>query len=203
MNLLRYFSIILLFLLCLAFSGCGRPAAVPTDHFYRLPEAVSIPLALPALKGTLSILPFNVGGLYNERAILYIDADQPLELKRYRYHLWNNAPAYLLQEHFFTFMRDVKAAEQVVMFQPGFDSKYKLTGSVRRFERVYGDGGNDQVNVALHFLLMSENNLVWEWEYNVTADVKGGGVHDAVEAFGSALQQIYDSLLRDIKQNIS
>lgn len=183
-------------------SACAGPSALPTDHFFRLPEAEAPRLDQPFLKGTLSIATFSAGGLYNERSLLYVDAEQPLELKRYRYYLWNNVPGNLLQEHLFAFLQDTRAAERIVLFQPGFQTDFNLSGRLGRFERELGNG-RDQVHVTINLLLMFGSTLVWEREYSVSAAVKGGAVHDVVEAFGTALQQIYDAFLQDIRKSVS
>lgn len=189
-------------LLPVVLSACAGPAAVPADHFYRLPAVVAPALGKPLLKGTLSIAPLTAGGLYNERALLYVDGDQPLELKRYRYYLWNSVPGNLLQEHLFSFLRDIGAAEQIVLFQPGLETDYRLSGRISRFERELGNG-RDQVSVTVHLQLMNGNRLVWENDYSATAAVQGAAVHDAVQAFGTALQQIYEAFLQDIRKNVS
>lgn len=192
--------IFLAFLLWSIAAGCGGPSPVPTDHFYRLPEVKADSLDRPVLAGSLSVAPFGAGGLYNERSILYVEGDQPLELKRYRYHLWNNTPGYLLQQHLADYLKNAGIAEQVVIFQPGFETGHKLGGNIAHFERVVGNGV-DQVKVSLNFLLISHGNLAWEREYQVSVPVQGGGVHDSVEAFGAALQQIYDALVQEIGQS--
>lgn len=199
---LRKLRMLFCLLLTAVLSACAGPAVVPTDHFYRLPATAALPLEKPLLNGTLSIAPLNAGGLYNERALLYVDDDQPLELKRYRYYLWNNVPGNLLQEHLYSFLRDSRAAEQIVLFEPGFETDYTLSGRISRFERELGNG-RDQIRVSLHLLLMSGSKLVWEKEYSVSVAVQGAAIHDAVEAFGAALQQIYDALLLDIRQSVS
>jgi ABC-type uncharacterized transport system auxiliary subunit len=182
-------------------AGCAGPSPVPSDHFYRLPELNAASLDRPVLLGTLSIAPFSAGGLYNERSIIYVDENQPLELKRYRYHLWNNTPVYLLQQHLADYLKKIGIAEQVVIFQPGVESEYKLSGNVSHFERVVGNGV-DQVKVSLTFLFISPGNSTQAHEYQVSFPVQGGGIHDSVEAFGAALQQIYDALVQDVGQSI-
>lgn len=194
-------SIIFSLLVWCVVAGCAGPSPVPGDHFYRLPEVTPSPLHQPLLTGTLSVAPFGASGLYHERSIIYVEENQPLELKRYRYHLWNNTPGYLLQQHLADYLKSSGIAEQVVIFQPGVESEHKLSGNVSHFERVVGNGV-DQVKVSLSFLLVSRGQLTRVHEYQVSFPVEGGGIHDSVEAFGAALQQIYDALIQDIGQSV-
>ncbi|MCK5092731.1 MAG: hypothetical protein KAR30_09415, partial [Gammaproteobacteria bacterium] len=69
--------------------ACGSQPPVPEDRFYRLPDIqhkqtdakpISITLSKP-----VKLERIDTEGLYQERAILYIDNSYPLELRRYHY----------------------------------------------------------------------------------------------------------------------
>ena len=68
-------------------TGCAGRSTVPDDHFYQLPEI--LPLKTSTSRQTeviIGIDSLRSDGLHGERAVLYVDADNPLELRRYHYH---------------------------------------------------------------------------------------------------------------------
>lgn len=188
-------------------SSCTLPRTVPDDRFYRLPQLPPDKvLEKSIVSSVLAVAPLSAGGLYNERAILYIDQKRPLELRRYHYHHWVDSPNYLIQENLLAYLRAVKLAARVVRYQPGNRTAASVKGRLLRFERIL-NGPNVSVMVAIEFTFrdpLGGSGRRWTKEYSASiqaegGQVEGGSVHATVQAFGTALQQIYESFVSDIK----
>ena len=74
-------------------TGCAGSGAVPDDHFYQLPEIIPPKsFTTPRTDVIIGVDSLRSDGLHGERAILYINADSPLEIRRYHYHYWTDSP---------------------------------------------------------------------------------------------------------------
>lgn len=194
-------SLLVLSLLALL-SGCGLGGAnVPETHFYRLP-AISLPVQ-PQQFSQLVIRPVQANGLYHERAMLYAEQSQPLQLQRYHYHLWAEKPAELVGRALYQGLHSSGIAAQISqgLLQP--DQAVYIDTRIEQFERLILDNGV-KVQVALQFTLRGPDNGPANGTYDLvktySAEVSlpGLGMHDSAAAFGEALQQIMQQLLADM-----
>lgn len=194
-------SLLVLSLLALL-SGCGLGGAnVPETHFYRLP-AISLPVQ-PQQFSQLVIRPVQANGLYHERAMLYAEQSQPLQLQRYHYHLWAEKPAELVGRALYQGLHSSGIAAQISqgLLQP--DQAVYIDTRIEQFERLILDNGV-KVQVALQFTVHGPDNGPANGTYDLvktySAEVSlpGLGMHDSAAAFGEALQQIMQQLVADM-----
>ncbi len=200
MTMIYRFSLISLLVFLL--SACAvNMGPVPEDHFYRLHTDIHTKqLDRPILSGRLGIKKVLTSGLYNERAILYLDSKYPLELHRFRYHYWQNAPKYLIQENMRLFFRAAGAADMVSLYEPGMDADGVVVSRLSRFE-VLKEEINTRVIVSLEIGLEtnSQKQSAWSKEYTAKVVVQGATMHDSVASFDAALQEIYGAFIDDLK----
>lgn len=184
--------------------GCtGRGTVVPDDHFYQLPEVLPERISNDRLtNNTIAVAPLHSDGLHGERAILYINSDRPLELQRYHYHHWTDSPPRLIQESLLNYLRKSGLARNVVRYDPEEQVDGTISGTLLHFERVTGPGGI-KVEVALELEYNNDQKLpqTWHKEYHVTLPVGNSSIHSTIEGFGSALQQIFNAFVADLKSN--
>ncbi|HEY9202466.1 MAG TPA: ABC-type transport auxiliary lipoprotein family protein [Gammaproteobacteria bacterium] len=194
-------SLLVLSLLALL-SGCGLGGAnVPETHFYRLP-AISLPVQ-PQQFSQLVIRPVQANGLYHERAMLYAEQSQPLQLQRYHYHLWAEKPAELVGRALYQGLHSSGIAAQISqgLLQP--EQAVYIDTRIEQFERLILDNGV-KVQVALQFTLHGPDNGPANGTYDLvktySAEVSlpGLGMHDSAAAFGEALQQIMQQLVANL-----
>lgn len=189
-------------------SGCGLGGAnVPETHFYRLPT-----ITLPAQTQQFSqlvIRPVQASGLYHERAMLYAEQSQPLQLQRYHYHLWAEKPAELVGRALYQGLHSSGIAAQVSqgLLQP--EQAVIIDTRIEQFERlILEDGKAGRVQVALQFTLRGPDNDAASGQvngnyelvktYSAEVSLPGLRMHDSAAAFGEALQQILQQLVADL-----
>ena len=183
-------------------TACGLGGAnVPETHFYRLPT-ITLP-AHPQQFSHLVIRPVQASGLYHERAMLYAEQSQPLQLQRYHYHLWAEKPAELVGRALYQGLHSSGIAAQISQGLLQSDQAVYIDTRIEQFERLILDNGV-QVQVALQFTLRGPDNGPANGTYDLvktySAEVSlpGLGMHDSAEAFGEVLQQIMQQLVADL-----
>lgn len=183
-------------------AGCARQAPVPANHFYRL--AVAPPktaLAKPVLSGVLGVAPPVAHGLRGERAMLYVDARRPLEVRRYHYHFWVDTPPRLLQQQLIAYLRAAHVARQVVSSDSSAGTRELVTGRLLRFERLQGADGVQAV-VAMELDLQGgrSGNVRRIGVYRAEVRARDRSMYASVEAFNQAVARVYAAFVRDLRQ---
>jgi uncharacterized lipoprotein YmbA len=194
-----------IWVLFFAISGCGTVSPVPEDHYYRLaiPEPENNSQA-PILKGGLLVDRLQTDTLRNGRAIVYREAEKPLQLQRHHYHFWSESPAKMIQHQLATYLGKTRAADYVFNTDHALPHRYRLTGRVIEFDRV---AGKEQTSseVELHFVLTRrgvKGPLLSE-TYHVEITAAGQGMYDYAQATQQALSQVLDSLNHDIRELVN
>lgn len=171
---------------------------VPRDHFYRLsPPPPRAKLAEP-LRGGLTVEALETDALTGERPILFVAGDPPVEISQHYYHHWTEAPGGALQHALAAHLREAGLADEVVTPELRIPTRYRVTGRVKRFERVL-DPKQPRVVVEMRLTIQDtrEGRLVASETYEAVVPAKGPEVTDSIAAFDSALGQIYDRFARD------
>jgi ABC-type uncharacterized transport system auxiliary subunit len=179
-------------------AGCAQQPPVPEDRFYRLQTPQDGSVTHP-LKGSVAVKRLQSDALHNDRAILYSEASQPLQLKRYHYHFWIDTPPRLISEHLISWLRHSRAADVVLTDRPGVRPDYTLSGKIRRFEQIT-DKGQSSVEVSLELQLENNGNhiplLVRDYSARVAA--RSRNIEDVIAAFSEALTRIYADFMKDV-----
>ncbi len=179
-------------------SACVSTTPVPEDSFYRLPEPAAAQ-ASAVVPGTVAVASLRSDSLHRERAILYVDSQKPLQIKRYHYHFWMDSPPKLIQENFLAFLRKAGFADHVVRTGQGRLSDHVIKGRLNRFERLIEENAS-QVIVSVELEYASKNTRLpgLRKQYQIIRNVNGPSIHNAVEAFGLALSEIYENFISDV-----
>lgn len=197
---------IALVLLVNILTGCaGSSGPIPDDQFYRLSGK---PLQSDSnkilLNGSLEISRFNAKSLYNERAILYTDKDQPLKLRQYHYHYWADSPAQMVQDSFATIFSRAGLAINVSVSSPRIEYVYSVSGNVLRFERIVG-GGDDKALVSLSLALtkrgVGKPLILKTYTQEITSE--SGSLYSSIEAFNVAMSLISREFVKDVAEHCS
>lgn len=198
MDIHRHSLLLLCATLALLLVSCASQGPVPEDRFYRLPVPPAQQEAIPALAAVLGVGRLRSDGLRDERAILYLHSERPLELRRYHYHHWVDAPTRMLQEHMIAYLRQAHGAAEVLRYTPGMQVDKVVGGRLLRFERVLGAGAGTVV-VEME-LGLGDGRYPQQGLRVYRAEVEAGAdsMHATVQAFGLALQQIYRQFLQQV-----
>lgn len=183
-----------LFLASSLLVACGGNQVVPEDQFYRLADMTPARvLSQPLLVGRLSVAPFRTSALYHDRALIYTNDNQPLQLRRHHYHHWVDAPPRLLQAELTRYLDRSGIADQVLVAGAAQPARYQVKGTLEQFEQLLSDRGN-RVRVAMRLELLDQQTaqvLVSENYAVITDPVSGGRVYDSVESFQQAVDSIF------------
>ena len=188
-------TFLLMVAVTLGLVSCMSVKQLPQDRYYRLPLHKIEPAASPVFSGTVGVGRIETMGLLNERSILYSDQQSPLEIMLYRYHLWQEAPATLIQKNLRAYLQQSGLVERAVLDNPGQMVDQLIIGRLLQFERQLIDGGT-QVVVQLELGLEPQSGNVYQG-VEACADQSMAATADA---FGRALEKIYRNFLRDISQ---
>jgi ABC-type uncharacterized transport system auxiliary subunit len=137
-------------------------------------------------------------GLHRERAILYSDDEDTIELKQYHYHHWIDSPTRMIRDHLVTYLRNVNAAPLVVT-TVGEYVELNISGRIEQFERM---DFSDQPAVAVELILrldrQNESRPLLLKEYQVTRKMDDESMQSAVKAFDGALSKIFSEFYSDM-----
>jgi ABC-type uncharacterized transport system auxiliary subunit len=178
----------------LALVSCMSPKQLPEDRYYRLPLYQGDHAANPVLAGTVGVARIQTLGLLNERSILYSDQQNPLEVMRYHYHHWQEAPATMIQKNLRVYLQQSGSVENAVLYEPGLMVDQVIVGRLLQFERQL-TGGGAKVVVQLELGLEQQPGKIYQAE----AACSDKSMSATAEAFGRALEGIYRDFLADIK----
>ena len=189
----------ILFFSFLILTACSSQPPLPTDHYYRLPELTGVN-SDEKLAESISVIAFQAGGLYKERAILY--SENEIELIQYHYHHWTDSPHRLLQERLAEWLRLSNISKVVLTTFEG-DSDLIIKGNIKAFERIRNDT-NDSVRVTLD-LRVDENYgelPVLYKDYNQLVRTQDSSMLSVINAFNTAVNNIYNDFYNDLKQSL-
>lgn len=136
-HIMIFFRVILPFALAAALTACAQPAP-PKDRFYRLETApVAAHFTAPKL-GIIEVSRLSTDGVLSERPLAYQDIDGALG--RYRYDLWAEPPAALLQGALVEALRQAGIAITVITPETRVPPDWIVRGRLNRFEMVTATG---------------------------------------------------------------
>ena len=191
---------ILLVCSVLTLSACfGGGAEIPKDNFYRLNDISQANKAEASPFKVVAVTSMKSDALHRERAILYSNTREPLHIQRYNYHHWTQVPNELIQEHLIDYLRKTEFAPQVVRYGEVVQVDARVSGYIKRFERVI-DGGEVkvQVRLELHLESLGNNRQHYQFIYDAEQATQGASMHATVNAFSLALENIYQQFLTDL-----
>ncbi|HHH44775.1 MAG TPA: hypothetical protein ENK49_11610 [Gammaproteobacteria bacterium] len=187
--------------LLLLLTACSSTGPVPEDRFYQLQTSLSAATVLPGpvLKGGLQVDYVVADPLRSGRAILYRDADRPLELHRYHYEFWVDQPPRMIHQALLHYLRSSGIADSVRDDRMHTGSGYHLRTRLLRFERVVGDG-SPRAELELEASLYAGRDTapVWTGVYLQQLASDGKDMHATTRAMQQALEAVLESLRNDL-----
>jgi ABC-type uncharacterized transport system auxiliary subunit len=190
---------LLLFPMIGLLSACfGGGQVVPQDRYYHLADISADVIHVTKPFGVVGVSILQSDALHRDRSILYSEQATPLQLNRYHYHHWTDAPGQLVQEHLIAYLRKAGFAREVIRYGAQSRIDAQISGRILRFERLV-DQGKVAVRIELSFATrhtQDQRHLIRV--YDLERDCKDSSMNAAVEAFSKALQDIYNRFVTDI-----
>lgn len=189
----------LLYLPLFLLGGCFNSAPpVPRDHYYRVLIPAPARNDVPALLGVLEVSPLDADGLLRERPLLYSANGQSYDMQQHDYHYWIDPPPRMLQNQLIDYLRLSGLAATIVTPDLRVKADYKLSGRIKRLERLLG-GGPPRVVAELELALVENTSNRLLLVRNYTAEVRSTdeSVATSITAINTALSQIFERFLID------
>ncbi len=188
----RYIFIPFLFIL----TSCVKQPPLPTDHYYRLPALQGINVDEEIIN-SISVITFQADGLYRERAILY--SENEIEIKQYHYHHWVDSLNRLLQEHLVERLR-LSGMSKVVLTEFEGNSNLIIKGKIKAFEqRKSGNKNSAFISIEFRADKNNEGQPILFKQYTQVVDSEESSITSVVNAFGVAVNNIYESFYNDLR----
>ncbi len=174
--------------------ACSPAPPIPNDHFYGLPEP-EVGASPFQIDGIILVRSFEADGLHMERAILFSEDSQGLELQQHHYHFWQDAPPRLLQHQLVAFLR-ASAAARMVVTDPEVDPELAISGRLFRWQRQLNEA-EVTARVALELRLdrIGQPQPLLVQSYSADVLAPGDSVRDSIGAFERAANQVFTQFL--------
>lgn len=187
-------------MLCGILAGCGgQGVPVPSDRFHRLSVgAPSTVYQTPSLAGTVEVERFLADGVLQDRAIVFVEHDNPNVLQQYQYQLWAEPPTRMLQAATVEYLREAHVADQVVDSDVRVEPSYTLTGEIKKLEHVRGNSSSVLVELEYRLQDYRRGDLVWVKTYRVGKAARDASVAAATDAIGQAVADVLAMLSDDL-----
>ena len=183
--------------LLLTLSSCASGPA-PTDHYYRIEAGIPDAPAAKKLSGNLQVDRLRADALTGERQILYQETTDSLEVHRYPYHRWSDAPAILLQVELVAFLDAAAAADSVTPATTRVKPDYLVSGRIRSFERVLQPDSRAAVEIQLVVTSAGGDEILVNRSYREERPAADSTMEASVVAFSEAVHAIFERFLADL-----
>lgn len=174
-----------------ALAACGSVPTQP-DRYYR--PVLAAPAAHAPLPGRIVVEPFEVQGLYGDRAFVYLDRSGAYQQSSH--HYWIEAPSELLASALLDTLRAAYGPESAFLPAARVGGDLHVRGRVHRFERIPDrDGAEAQARLALELVVTARGGRLLG---SVDVDASLGAGHTMAEyvaAQSVLLAQAYAKLL--------
>ena len=187
------------FLLSLGLAGCGAPT-VPDFTYFRLPRPQPVQaLATPLFFEPIVVEAFGADGLYADQALVYALDGEAHQLRQYHYQLWTDPPTRVLQRRLIAELREFRIAQQVTDELPASHPAVRVSGVILRFDRVPAAAGGWRAAVALKLRADAPDGTpLVDDIYRAERDVDGGALKATVDAYGTALDEVFATFRADL-----
>jgi cholesterol transport system auxiliary component len=194
-------TVLLLVALAVAsLAGCGNVPGVPDHTYFRM----SKPAALPVSETQVFNIPivvnlFAADGLYADRALIYALDPEARELRQYHYQLWTDPPTRLLQSRLQIELRDAAIAPLVVDALAASQAAVRISGAIRRFERVPAVDGGFIVSVVIKLRVdRPDGTPQLDEVYHADLPTADNTLASAAEALSAAVDRIFAEFHADL-----
>lgn len=177
-------------------AGCIAGPA-PRDHFYRL-EVATPARSGPTLPGVLEVERFTSDDVLRKPAMLRVEPDSS-EVTPYGYHLWAGSPTLILQRALADYLRAAGAAQTVTTPDAGTTEDWHVTGHLRRLDHATRPESTVTVEIELRLRRRHSPKAAVQRVYRAEGPAAGSSPGAAADAFGDAVEEIFERFTADLR----
>lgn len=184
--------------------GACVSAPLPNDVYYRLQAgAAAQRFETPRVDGMIVVERPRAPAVYATRDIAWSDDPQALQLSHYHYHHWADPPAQLLQQALVDYLRSANFASSIALEAGRLAPVYRISGGIRRFERVRSDAGwAVAVMLDLRADPAAGERPVLLKQYESSVAAKDDSIEATVQAFSDATGAVFGRFLADLAEAV-
>ena len=172
----------------------------PEDVFYTLAPVTTPPASASPLTGTILVNRLATRGFTGGRRIVFRDEKQPLQIQRYHYLYWADAPAVMIQDQLAQGLRDAAIADYVITPAERARADWIGSGNLLRMEH-HPDARPPAVAVEVELGIVSAacRDSVFLKRYSVHQAAQNKQIDQAIPAFERALRRLIGQFLKDAR----
>lgn len=191
----------LLVLALLLVIGCSSPP-IPQDRYYRLSfdNQSSLDAGGNLFDGSVSVELPRAAGIRRQRAIIYSNDAEHLELKRHRYLRWEAPPSEMIQKRLLYRFRPLAKTTTDAAHA---NTDYRIQTTLHRFEREIEDSQVWAV-VSMDFKVLpakASGDPLLEGQYETRVQARGTDMIASARAFSTAVEQVIDQFLAEVRES--
>lgn len=189
-------------ILVLLMVECGGKTRFP--KYYTLSIAFTPkPLAGdPRMPATLAVRRFETPAYLRQGRIVYREA--PDEVGFYEYHRWAADPGTTVTSGVIDALRFAQLFSSVELYEGHNKPEYLLTGRLERLDEIdYGGGVRVEAKLTAQITNLRTGATMWSGSAAETSRVETRTVSAVVSTMSDAVQASIDSLVADLKQQVS
>lgn len=181
----------------LALTACGTPGPLPEEKLYRLGEPAALAWPSSTLDGGVLVERLRGSGATDDRAMLYSEHEDGLELASYAYHAWVDAPTALVQLQLRKALERAGIAD-LTLGRDAAAARWRISGQLSRFHRQRV-GGRWAADVELLLRAESAEGKLPALVQRYTARVPAADVTvvATAAAFTQALDEVFSAFTAD------
>jgi ABC-type uncharacterized transport system auxiliary subunit len=147
---------VLMILLSVMLSGCGKPPIVTNRFLLEYPSPVFG--SRPTLNESIRVELFAVAQTINSTAMVYLP--RPFETSSYVYNRWQVDPSHMVTDYLLRDLRNSRLFQGVFGYQQSGIGRFKLEGAVQQFAEVdEPDGWKAVLAVSITLLDLKEDEI--------------------------------------------
>ncbi|MCI0653236.1 MAG: ABC-type transport auxiliary lipoprotein family protein [Methylococcaceae bacterium] len=185
------------YVLCLTIIACQSGPA-PRETYYQLEPEIQQGPPDPKACGTLLVGRLGTHGFAGGRAIVFRERADSLEIQRYHYNLWSEAPALMIQQAIARSLRATGLLRYVITPVERANADWIVSGSLLRLEHFPNSSPASVVfEVELGIVSAKSRETLFLKRYLETESAANNNIGDAVKAFNNALEQMLAQFQKD------
>lgn len=192
-------------LAALILAGCGGSAPAVRSLYYSLHYPAPAPQSADKLEATLSVARFSTAPGFNATEMYY--GDDQVELAAYNYHRWLVVPGEMIGDFLTRDLAATKHFTAVFSYRDGVSGRFRLQGSVCRFQELDRAAGAEALLEVSATLLDNrqssvDSRVMFQRWYRATEPMAKKDARSLAEAMSRAAARVSAQIAGDVRRAV-